>query len=364
MLRPERPPVSRVREIRTHTRTMRAALLRRYGGPEVMEVGEVPAPEPGPGEVLVQVRAAALNHFDLWLRKGLPALQVPLPHVPGGDACGVIAGLGAGVSGIQEGERVVVNPGLSCGRCERCLTGRDNLCAQFRMVGEDTWGGEAEYLAVPAANVVPAPAGVDDAELASLPTVFLTAWQMLTDKAAVQPGETVLVMAGASGVGVAAIQIARLLGAHVICTASSDAKLAKARELGAEGGINSATEDIAKAVKQLTGGRGVDVVIEHVGGDSFTAAIRSCAKGGRVVTCGATAGHEPALSLRHVFWRQLSILGSTMAPKGALHRILQLVAERRLRGVVDRVLPLDQVAEAHRLLEGRQVMGKLVLKLD
>jgi NADPH:quinone reductase-like Zn-dependent oxidoreductase len=343
-------------------KTMRAALLRRYGGPEVMEVGEVPAPEPGPGEVLVAVRAAALNHFDLWLRRGLPALQVPLPHVPGGDACGVIAGLGAGVTGIQEGARVVVNPGLSCLRCERCLTGHDNLCPEFRMVGEDTWGGEAEYLAVPATNVVPAPEGVDDAELASLPTTFLTAWQMLIDKGNVRPGDTVLVMAGASGVGVAAIQIARLLGAHVLATASTDAKLARCRDLGAEAGINYTTEDVAKVAKRLTGGRGVDVVIEHVGGDSFTAAVRACAKGGRIVTCGATAGHEPPLSLRHVFWRQLSVLGSTMAPKGALHRILQLVGERKLKGVVDRVMPLTEVAEAHRLLEARQVVGKLVLR--
>jgi NADPH:quinone reductase-like Zn-dependent oxidoreductase len=342
---------------------MRAAVIRRHGGPEVIAVDEVPAPEPGPGEVLVAVKAAALNHFDLWVRQGLPALRVPLPHVPGGDACGVIAGRGAGVTDVAEGDRVVVNPGLSCGRCLRCQSGADNLCREFKMVGENTWGGEAEYLAVPAANVVAAPAGVDDAELASLPTVFMTAWQMLVDKARVQPGETVLVMAGASGVGIAAIQIARLLGAHVLATGSSPAKLAKARELGAEAGIDSAGDLVAE-VKRLTGGKGVDVVIEHVGGETFQAAVRAAAKGGRIVTCGATAGYEPTLNLRYVFWRQLSVLGSTMAPKGALHRILQLVGERRLRGVVDRVLPLADVAEAHRLLEARQVVGKLVLSVQ
>jgi NADPH:quinone reductase-like Zn-dependent oxidoreductase len=342
---------------------MRAALFRSHGGPEVMEVGEVPAPVPGPGEVLVRVRAAALNHFDLWLRRGLPALKVPLPHVPGGDIAGEIAGLGPGASGVKEGDRVVVNPGLSCGRCVRCLSGEDNLCPEYRMVGEHTWGGEAEYVAVPAANVVAAPAGVPDVELASLPIVFLTAWQMLADKARVRPGETVLVMAAASGVGIAAVQIARLLGAHVIATASSAAKLAKAAELGAEAGIDYTSADLVAEVKRLTGRRGVDVVIEHTGAATFPAAIRACARGGRIVTCGATAGHEPPLDLRHVFWRQLSILGSTLAPKGRLFALLQLVGEGRLRAVVDRVLPLEQVAEAHRALEARAVLGKIVLKV-
>jgi NADPH:quinone reductase-like Zn-dependent oxidoreductase len=343
---------------------MRAVLLRRYGGPEVMEVGEVPTPVPGPGEVLVKVKAAALNHFDLWLRRGLPALRVPLPHVPGGDACGIVAGLGAGVADIKEGDRVVVNPGLSCGRCMRCQSGQDNLCAQFRMVGEDTWGGEAEYLAVPAVNVVAAPVGVSDAELAALPTVFMTAWQMLVDKAKVAPRETVLVVAGASGVGAAAIQIAKLFGAEVFATGSTDAKLALARSLGADEGINAASGlDLAKEVKRLTGGRGADVVIEHVGGDTFTAAVRCAAKGGRIVTCGATAGHEPPLNLRYVFWRQLSILGSTMAPRGRMHTILELVGARRLRGVVDRVMPMDAIVEAHQLLESRAVLGKLVLEV-
>jgi NADPH:quinone reductase-like Zn-dependent oxidoreductase len=342
-------------------RLMRAALFRAHGGPEVMEVAEVPAPEPGPGEVLLQVRAAALNHVDLWLRRGMPALRVPLPHVPGGDICGVIAGLGPGAPPLGEGNRVVVNPGLSCGRCARCQSGQDNLCPEYRMVGEQAWGGQAQYIAVPATNVVAAPDGVDDAELASLPIVFLTAWQMLVDKARIRPGETVLVMAGGSGVGVAAIQIARLFGAHVMATASTDAKLARARELGAEVGINHASTDVAAEVKALTGGKGVDVVIEHTGAEAFKTAVRLCAKGGRIVTCGATAGHEPPLNLRYVFWRQLSILGSTLAPKGRLHRILQLVAERKLRGVVDRVLPLTQIAEAHRALESRSVIGKLVL---
>jgi NADPH:quinone reductase-like Zn-dependent oxidoreductase len=342
---------------------MRAALFRRHGGPEVMEVGEVPAPVPGPGEVLVRVRAAALNHFDLWLRQGLPALRVPLPHVPGGDIAGEVAGLGPGAAGVKEGDRVVVNPGLSCGRCRRCLEGEDNLCADYRMVGEHTWGGEAELVAVPAANVVPSPAGVPDAELASLPIVFLTAWQMLVDKAKVRPGETVLVLAAASGVGIAAVQVARLLGAHVIAAASSPAKLAKAAALGAESGIDYTSADLVAEVKRLTAGRGADVVVEHTGAATFPSAVRASARGGRIVTCGATAGYETPLNLRHVFWRQLSILGSTLAPKGRLYPILQLVAEGKLRAVVDRVLPLAEVAEGHRALEAREVIGKVVLTI-
>jgi NADPH:quinone reductase-like Zn-dependent oxidoreductase len=352
--------------------TMRAAVIRRYGGPEVMEVGEVPRPIAGPGDVLVRVKAAALNHFDLWIRRGLPALQVPLPHVPGGDVMGEIAEVGPGVdaAALPVGTRVVVNPGLTCGRCVRCLSGQDNLCASFRMVGEHTWGGQAEYLAVPAVNVVAAPAGVDDAELASLPTVFLTAWQMLVDKAQVQQGETVLVVSAGSGVGVAAVQIAKLFGARVIATASSADKLARVKALGADELIDLSQPEarpgatLIGACKQLTAGRGIDVVIEHTGGETFKAAVKSAARGGRIVTCGATGDFEPALNLRYIFWRQIAILGSTMAPKGRLHGILDLVAARRLRGVVDRVLPLEAIADAHRALEARQAVGKVVLTVS
>jgi NADPH:quinone reductase-like Zn-dependent oxidoreductase len=328
-----------------------------------MEVGEVPTPVAGPGEVLVRVRAAALNHFDLWVRRGLPALQVPLPHVPGGDAVGEVAALGAGVTGLAEGTRVVVNPGLTCGRCVRCLSGQDNLCPEFRMVGENTWGGQAEYLAVPVANVVPAPEGVDDAELASLPTVFMTAWQMLVDKAELRPGETVLVVSAGSGVGVAAVQIAKLFGARVIATVSNPAKTDRVRALGADEVLDQSKVNLIAECKRLTAGRGIDVIVEHAGGESFKTAVKVAGRGGRIVTCGATADHEPALNLRYVFWRQISILGSTMAPKGRLHTILQQVGARRLRGVVDRVLPLEAIADAHRVLEERQAVGKVVLTI-
>ncbi len=346
---------------------MRAALFRRHGGPEVMEVGDVPAPEPGPGEVAVRVTAAALNHIDLWLRRGLPALPVPLPHVAGGDGCGIVAALGPGVvarPGAGVGDRVLLNPGLSCGRCPACLDGRDNLCPDFRMMGEQTWGVQAEQVVVPAHNLVPAPRDrlpLDDAQLASIPTVFMTAWQMLVDRAQIRQGETVLVLAAGSGVGSAAIQIAKLYGARVIATASTDAKLAAARQLGADETINHATGDLVKEVKRLTGRRGADIVVEHVGAATFPQSVVACAKGGRIVTCGATAGFEPVLNLRHLFWRQLSILGSTMASKSRLFTLLDLFAAGRLRPVVHQVFPLDQVAAAHQLLESRATFGKLVL---
>ena len=266
--------------------------------------------------------------------------------------------------GCAVGDRVLVNPGLSCGRCQACLSGRDNFCPDYRMIGEQTWGGEAEVLVVPAQNLVPAPRdriALDDAQLAALPTVFMTVWQMLVERAQIRLGETVLVLAAGSGVGTAAIQVAKLHGARVIATASTDAKLAAARALGADETINHATGDLVAEVKRLTGRRGADIVVEHVGAATFPKSVVACAKGGRIVTCGATAGFEPVLNLRHVFWRQLSILGSTMASKGRLFDIVDLVAAGRLKPVVHRVFQLEEVAAAHRLLESRETFGKLVL---
>jgi NADPH:quinone reductase-like Zn-dependent oxidoreductase len=346
---------------------MRAALFRQHGGPEVMEIADVPAPTPRPGQVQVRVRAAALNHIDLWLRNGLPALHVPLPHVSGGDVCGVVSALGAGVkpmAGAQEGDRVVLNPGISCGRCVACLDGRDNFCPDYQMLGEQVWGGLAEYVVVPAANLVPAPVDripLDDAQLASIPIAFITAWQMLVDRARIQQGETVLVLAAGSGVGTASIQIAKLYGARVIATASTDEKLAAARALGADETINHTQADVVAEVKRLTARRGADIVVDHVGAATFGKSVVACARGGRIVVCGATAGYEPVLNLRHVFWRQLSILGSTLASKARLPAVLELLAAGRLKPVVDRVLRLEDIAEAHRRLESRASFGKVVL---
>jgi NADPH:quinone reductase-like Zn-dependent oxidoreductase len=330
----------------------------------VLEIGDVPDPEPGPGEVQVRVTAVALNHIDLLLRQGLPALHVKLPHISGGDVCGQVAAIGAGVRGVTPGERVLVNPGISCGRCRACLSGRDNFCPEFNLLGEHRWGGCAELVVVPAANLVPVPASqvpLDDTALAAVPIAFITAWQMLVERAVVRPGETVLVLAAGSGVGTAAIQIAKLFGARVIATASTTEKLERARKLGADEVINYRTDDLVAEVKRLTDRRGVDVVVEHVGAATFGKSVVACARGGRIVTCGATDGFEPVLNLRYLFWRQLSILGSTLASKGRLHEIVSLLSSGQLRPVVDRVLPLVEIASAHRLLESRAVFGKVVL---
>ena len=344
---------------------MRAALFRRHGGPEVLEIGDVPTPTPGPGQVQVRVSAVALNHIDLWLRRGLPSLKIALPHISGGDVCGVVSALGAGVRGVAEGRRVVLNPGLSCGRCRACLDGRDNFCPDYQLLGEHNWGGQAEFVVVPAANLVPVPtgaAGISDAALASVPIAFITAWQMLIDRAQIRQGETVLVLAGGSGVGSAAIQIAKLYSARVIATASTAEKRAAAKTLGADEAIEGG-ESLVAEVKRLTDRRGADIVVEHVGAATFPQSVVACARGGRIVTCGATAGFEPVLNLRYIFWRQLSILGSTLASKSRLFDVMDLVAAGRLKPVVDRVLPLADVATGHALLESRAVFGKIVLTL-
>ena len=345
---------------------MRAALFRKHGGPEVLEIAEVPDPVAGPGQVQVRVTAVGLNHIDLFLRQGLPALHVKLPHVSGGDVCGQVSAIGDGVTDVAIGDRVLLNPGLSCGHCQACLSGRDNFCAQNKLLGENCWGGCAERVVVPRANLVPVPRAtvpLDDTALAAVPIAWITAWQMLVERAVVRPGETVLVLAAGSGVGVAAIQIAKLFGARVIATASTDEKLQRARALGADEVINYRTGDMVAEVKRLTDRRGADVVVEHVGAATFPKSVVAAARGGRIVTCGATDGFEPVLNLRHVFFRQLSILGSTLASKARLFEIVSLMAAGKLRPVVDRVLPLAEIGEAHRLLESRAVFGKVVLSV-
>jgi NADPH:quinone reductase-like Zn-dependent oxidoreductase len=340
---------------------MKAVTLRSHGGPEVLRLEELPEPNAGPGEVRVRVAAVALNHVDLWVRRGLPHLKLEYPFVLGADVAGTVDQVGAGVRGVRVGDEVVVNPVFSCGHCQDCLSGRDNLCRWFELLGEDRPGGYAEKLVVPVSNIVPRPATLDAVTAAAVPVTFMTAWQMLTRKAPVHPGDDVLVMAAGSGVGSAAVQIAKLHGARVIATASSDEKLSKARQLGADEVINHATEDLVAQVKKLTGKRGVDVVFEHVGAAVWDKLILSVRKGGRIVTCGATSGWEARTDLRHVFFRQIEILGSTMAPKGDLFPILGHVAAGRLRPVVDRVLPLAEAGQAHRLLEDRASFGKIVL---
>jgi NADPH:quinone reductase-like Zn-dependent oxidoreductase len=342
---------------------MKAIVLNHHGGPEVLEAAELPEPTPGPGEVLVDIRACALNRLDLFVRGGLPGLPVALPHVLGSDIAGVVAALGEGVAEEWRGREVVLNPGLSCGRCEACLSGWDNLCPSYHILGETARGGYAERIVVPVANLVDKPAGLSWIEAAAFPLTFLTAWQMLVVRAQVRPGETVLLHAVGSGVGTAGLQIAKLLGARVIALASSDAKLERARELGADATIRSSDADWPKQVRALegVGRRGVDVVFEHVGQATWADSIKLCRNGGRLVICGASSGWDARTDLRHVFFRQIQILGSTMGSKASLFTIARLVGEGRLRPIVDRVFPLAEAAEAHRYLDRREQFGKVVL---
>jgi len=339
---------------------MQAVVLREHGGPEVLKLEEVPTPEPGPGEVRVRIRAVALNHLDIWVRRGGPAFKLEYPHRLGSDIVGEIDAVGPGASGTV-GAKVVVQPGLSCMRCAACLGGHDNLCRWYRILGENAQGGYAEYIVVPQVNIAPYPERLDWAHAAAGILTMLTAWQMVVHKARVAPGETVLVQGAGSGVGVAAIQIAKLYGARVIATAGSDDKCARALKLGADHAVNYTSGDFVAEAKKLTGKAGVDAVIEHVGGDTFAASIRAVRNGGRVVTCGATAGFHPAIDLRHIFFRQVEVLGSTMGSKADLLAVLGHVAAGRLEPIVHEVLPLARAADGHRILEERRAFGKVVL---
>jgi len=341
-----------------------AMVMRATGGPEVLARETIELPEPGPREVRVRVRAVALNHMDIWVRRGLPHLKYTWPYRLGCDIAGEVEEVGPGARGAKVGDRVLVSPGLSCGVCERCLSGADNLCKQYRLHGEGAQGGYARHLNVPDANLLPCPTRLSFTEAAALPLVFLTAWQMVVTKARVAPGQTVLVQAAGGGVASAAIQLAKLFGARVITTTSTDAKAARARALGADHVINYTTEDFVAECRRLTDKAGVDAVIEHVGGEVLVKSILATRWGGRVVTCGATAGFAATIDLRQVFFRQVELLGSTMGPKGDLFRVLSLVEAGRLHPVVDRVLPLWDAAEAHRVLEAREAFGKVVLEVD
>jgi len=335
--------------------------IHEHGGPDRLLFEEAPSPAPAPGEVRVRLRAASLNHLDLWVRRGIPGVRYPLPLIPGCDGAGVVAETGAGVSRFSAGDRVALAPGVSCGVCEACLAGRDNLCREYGILGEHRDGTFAEEIALPARNLIPIPGKISFEEAAAVPLVFLTAWQMVADKAKLLPGETVVVLGAGSGVGSAAIQIARLHGARVIAVSQSATKLARAKELGAEEGIDLSKSDLRDEVRRLTDRRGADVVIEHVGRATWDRSVGSLAWGGRLVTCGATTGADVSLNLRQIFFKNLSLLGSTMGRRASLFAIFRHLEAGRLRAVVDRVLPLGKVQEAHRLLEDGAAFGKIIL---
>ncbi|HXN53533.1 MAG TPA: zinc-binding dehydrogenase [Candidatus Acidoferrum sp.] len=342
---------------------MKAILFRQHGGPEVLQYANVPEPEPRPSEVLIRVRACALNHLDLWVRRGLPNVPIPLPHIPGSDVAGEIAKIGSEVTTVRVGQKVVLAPGVACGKCPACISGLDNRCRQFTNLGYMVDGGCAEFVRVPEVNCLPYPENLSFEHAAALPLVFQTAWHMLVDRAHLQPGEDVLILGAGSGVGSAAIQIAKFFGARVITTAGSDEKLEKARQLGADHVINHKTQKIRDEVRRITNKRGVDVVFEHVGTATWDDSLASLALAGRLVTCGNTTGYEAKIDLRFLFSRQLSLLGSYMGVKSELHTIMKLVSAGHLKPVVDRMFPLAEAAAAHAYLESGQQFGKVVLIL-
>ncbi len=341
---------------------MKAVRFHEHGGREVLRFEEAPDPTPDATEVLLRVKAVALNHLDVWLRKGLPGMTIPLPKIGGCDIAGEVAAVGSLCSRVAVGQRILVSPGISCGQCAACLRGDDNLCRQFKVVGGYAMdGGCADFVCIPEVNCIPLPDNLDFPSAAAVPVAFVTAWNMLVRQARLSAGEDLLVTGAGSGVGTAAIQIAKLFGARVFAVAGTDEKLARAKTLGADDGINYTRRDLAREIRRLTGKRGVDVVFEHVGGATWEQLIPNIATGGRLVTCGATAGYEGKVDIRYLFSKSIAILGVFLGTKADMLTVVDHLARGALRPVVDRTLPLADCAEGHRLLEERAVFGKVVL---
>lgn len=340
---------------------MRAAYIEEHGGPEVLRVGELPEPEPGSGEVTVEVRAVALNHLDLWVRRGLPGLELEMPHVGGSDVAGIVAAVGEGVRDWVAEDRVVVNPSLWCGRCEWCLRGDHSLCRSFGILGEHVPGGLAERVRVPERNLLRLPEGLEFETAAAAPLVYQTAWRAIITRGKLSPGDSLLVTGASGGVSTAAIQIGKLTGATVLAVTSGPENVERVLELGADVAIDRLEEDFSRRVWLETGKRGVDVIVDGVGEAMWEAALKTLAPEGRLVTYGATTGPGGRVDIRRLFWRQGTIMGSTMSGAADFERVMRLVFSGALSPVVDEVLPLDRIRDAHERLERGDVFGKLVI---
>lgn len=340
---------------------MKAICIEAHGGPEVLREIERPAQQLGPNDARLQVRAVALNHLDLWVRRGVPGHRFPLPLVPGCDIAARVVELGEHVDGWHVGDQVLVSPGSGCGHCPHCHAGRDHLCRRYGIFGETRDGGCCEEMVIDARHLLAIPSNLSIAEAAAVPLTLLTAWHMVVERAELRPGETVLVQAAASGVSIMAIQIAKIFGGRVIATAGSPQKAALARELGADDTILYREVDFAEELRRITGKRGVDVILDHIGAETFDRDVRSLAKGGRLVLCGATSSPEAQFDLRHLFFKGLSILGSTMGGRGELDEAMTFVASGKIRPVLDRVFRMGEVRAAHAHLEARQALGKVVV---
>lgn len=342
---------------------MKAARIHQHGGLDVLVYEDVPDPRIKANEVLVRVRACALNHLDLFVRAGIPGIQYQMPHILGSDIAGEVVEVGELCERVKPGWRVLLSPGLSCRQCDQCLSGQDNRCRRYTLFGTGRDGGDCELMAVPEYTVIPIPDDLDFEHAAAAPLVFLTAWHMLMGRARLEPGEDVLVLAASSGVGSAAIQIAKMFQCRVIATAGGEEKLARARELGADHAIDHYRQDISAEVKKITGKRGVDVVVEHVGVATWPKSLESMAPAGRLVTCGATTGYDAKIDLRFLFSKQWSLLGSFMGTMGELHTVLKFVFRKQLKPIVDQVFPLAEIRAAHERLENKEQFGKVVLKI-
>jgi NADPH2:quinone reductase len=342
---------------------MKAIYYSEHGGLDVLQYGDIDEPTAGRGEVVIDVKAVSLNHIDLFLRRGLPGLRIPLPHVPGCDAAGIVSAVGDGVTTVSVGDRVLMNPSISCGRCEFCDRGDASLCSTYTLIGETTQGTCCEKIAVPVQNAIPIADALSFEDAASIPLVFLTAWRLLITRGRVGPGEDVLILGASAGVGIAAIQIAKIAGARVLAAASTDEKLELCRELGADVVINYAEEDFVKRVRQETNKRGADVVVDYIGRETWVKSLKCLVGGGRLLTCGATTGYDPQTDLRHIFYRQLEVIGSTMGGLTDLMNPLKLIESGRMRTVVGATFDLKDTAEAHRMMEERRALGKIVMRV-
>jgi NADPH:quinone reductase-like Zn-dependent oxidoreductase len=340
---------------------MKVACIYQHGGPDVLAYKDAPEPRIRADQILLRVRACSLNHLDLFIRAGIPGLKIPMPHILGSDIAGEVLAVGELCERVQPGWRVLLSPGTSCRQCPACLSGEDNFCRRYALFGYGVDGGDAEQIAAPEYTAIRIPDEMTFEEAAAVPLVFLTAWHMLVGRAGLQMGEDVLVLAASSGVGSAAIQIARLFHCRVIATAGGEAKMAKARALGATHAIDHYRQDISAEVRRITGKRGVDVVFEHVGQATWQKSLESLAPGGRLVTCGATTGYDVRVDLRYLFSKQHSLRGSFVGSLGELHKVLGFVFRKELRPVIDRVFPLSEIQAAHRYLESKEQFGKVLL---
>lgn len=344
---------------------MKAVRIHEYGGVDKLRFEEADDPQvSSPQDVVVQLRAASLNRIDIWNRKGLTGMKLQFPHILGADGAGVVVEVGREVTRLQRGDPVCLYPPAGCGQCEFCRTGRDFMCVYLRVLGEAVDGTYAQYVRVPAGNCFPIPESYSFEDAAAFPLVFLTVWRMLLTNAALRPGEKVLILGIGGGVAMASLQIAKAIKAWAVVTSSDDNKLARAQQLGADHGINYRTHDFVKEVRALTAKRGVDVVVDCIGGESWVKSLGALAKGGRLVTCGATAGANPPTDIRRIFWNHLSIYGSTLGSREEFQQVLDFIETAQIRPVIDETRPLSDVAAAHRRMEAGAQFGKIVLTIE